>query len=104
MYASLWPKWVSHINVCVCVWFRYVCKSRSRSKLLPGIDLDLSQGCRSKLQPGLDLDLSHNQSHRSKLQPGLDLDLSLGCRSKLHPGLDLDLSHGCAIDLSCGQV
>ena len=28
MYPSLWPKWVWHINVCV--WFRYVCKSRSR--------------------------------------------------------------------------
>ena len=85
MYASLWPKWMWYINVCV--WFRYVCKSRSR----PGHGLDLWLWLRSRSRPGHGLDLRPWLWLTSKLGCSLDLWLQPWLRSRSGPGCGLDL-------------
>ena len=96
MYALLWPKWVWHINVCVL--FRYVFKSRSRSRPGHGLDLWPWLWLRSRSRPGCGLDLGPWLWIRSKSRPSHSLDLWLQpwLRSRFRPGhgLDLDLSHG----------
>ena len=93
-----------HINVCV--WFRYVCKSRSRSRPGCGLDLRPWPQIRSRSRPGHGLDLGLWPQIRSRSRPGCGLDLGLwpqirsrsrpgyGPRSKPWPGLYLDLICG----------